>query len=66
MKRLYRSETDRKIAGVCSGIAEYFNVDPAIVRIVFAALVFLWGWGLILYIICWFAVPNKSALPPSV
>jgi phage shock protein PspC (stress-responsive transcriptional regulator) len=65
MKRLYRSESDRKIAGVCGGIAEYFNVDPAIVRIVFAALVFLWGWGLILYIICWIAVPNKSELPPS-
>ncbi|MBI5554251.1 MAG: PspC domain-containing protein [Elusimicrobia bacterium] len=53
------------MAGVCGGIAEYFNVDPAIVRIVFAALVFLWGWGLILYIICWFAIPNRSELPPN-
>ncbi|MDD5492201.1 MAG: PspC domain-containing protein [bacterium] len=65
MKRLYRSETDRKIAGVCGGIAEYFDIDPAIVRIIFVALILLWGWGLILYAICWVAVPNKSALPPN-
>lgn len=62
MKRLYRSETDRKIAGVCGGLAEYFNIDPAIVRIVFASLVLLWGWGVILYIIFWISVPNKSEL----
>ncbi|MDD5259237.1 MAG: PspC domain-containing protein [bacterium] len=66
MKRLYRSETDRKIAGVCGGIAEYFTIDPAIVRIIFVALILLWGWGLILYSICWIAVPNKSALPPNI
>lgn len=65
MKRLYRSETDRKIAGVCGGIAEYFDIDPAIVRIVFTALILLWGWGLILYLICWVAVPTKSTLPPN-
>ncbi|MFH1239385.1 MAG: PspC domain-containing protein [bacterium] len=62
MKRLYRSETDRKIAGVCGGLAEYMSVDPAIVRIVFIALIFLWGWGVILYLICMVSVPNKSKI----
>jgi phage shock protein C len=62
MKRLYRSETDRKIAGVCGGLAEYMDVDPAIVRIVFISLIFLWGWGLILYVICMIAIPNKSKI----
>lgn len=66
MKRLFRSETDRKIAGVCGGLAEYFTIDPAIVRIVFAALAFLWGWGILLYLIFWISVPKKSELPPQI
>ena len=65
MKRLYRSETDRKIAGVCGGLAEYFNIDPVIVRIIFVLLVSVYGLGLSLYIIFWILVPNKSKLPPT-
>lgn len=61
-KRLYRSETDKKIAGVCGGLAEYFNIDPAIVRIIFLALALFWGGGIILYIVFWICVPKKSSL----
>lgn len=56
-KRLTRSSTDRKIAGVCAGMAEYFNIDPTIVRIVWAVLVLLFGTGILLYLICWILMP---------
>lgn len=43
MKRLLRATKDKKIAGVCSGLANYFNIDPAIVRIAFLLTAFFWG-----------------------
>ncbi len=58
-KRLYRSRKDRMIAGVCGGIAEYFNIDPVIVRIIALILLLPGGLpGLIPYIILWIAVPE--------
>ena len=51
MKRYYRSSTDRIIGGVCGGIAEYFNIDPLLVRLVFAILFFGYGTGLLAYIL---------------
>lgn len=58
MKRLYRSQTDSKIAGVCGGLAEYFNVDPTIIRVVFVILLLPGGLpGLLPYIILWIVVP---------
>lgn len=60
-KRLYRSESDRILAGVAGGIAEYFEVDPLLVRIV-TALSILSGGGLILYILLWIFVPSHSSL----
>jgi phage shock protein C len=60
-QRLYRSEDDRMIAGVCGGLATYLDVDPTIVRIVFVALVILpIGGGLLLYLILWLIVPSQS------
>jgi phage shock protein PspC (stress-responsive transcriptional regulator) len=60
MKRFYRSTTDRKIAGVCGGLAEYFNIDPVIVRIIAFILLLPGGLpGLIPYIILWIVVPEK-------
>jgi len=61
-KRLYRSTTDRKIAGVCGGLAEYFNIDPTIIRII-AVILLLPGAapGLLPYIILWIVVPEKPA-----
>lgn len=59
-KKLYRSQTDKKIAGVCGGIAEYLNVDPVIVRLLFFASVFLLHGGtLLVYIAAWIMVPQR-------
>jgi len=60
MKRLYRSTTDQKIAGVCGGLAEYFKIDPTIVRVVFVILLLPGGFpGFIPYVILWLVVPYK-------
>ena len=57
-KRLYRSKTNRIIAGVCGGIGEYFNIDPIIVRII-AVISACSGAGLIAYLVCALAVPSE-------
>ncbi len=59
-KRLYRSEKDRKLAGVCAGIAEYFDLDPTLVRLGMAILTCFWFTGLILYIVAAFIIPTES------
>ena len=59
MKKLYRNETDCKIAGICSGIGDYFEIDPVIIRLVFLLALFL-GAGLIVYIIGWIIIPLKD------
>lgn len=59
MKKLYKSKNDRKISGVCGGIAEYMNVDSTIVRLVAIALVFGWGSGLLAYIVAALVMPEK-------
>ena len=63
-RRLHRSH-DRKIAGVCGGIAEYFAIDPTLVRVAFAALVLLsaGAGGLILYGILWLVMPGPEGQP---
>ena len=57
-KKLKRSLTDRKIAGVCGGLAEYFNVDPVLVRIIFLAMLLFAGGGGLLYLIIWIVAPE--------
>jgi phage shock protein C len=57
VKRLYRSRTDRKIAGVCGGMAQYFGIDPVIPRIVWVALILGMGFGLLAYLVCWLVIP---------
>lgn len=58
-KRLFRNPDDKKMAGVCSGIAAYFGVeDPIWIRLIFAASIFMGGFGLITYIILWALVPE--------
>jgi len=59
-KRLYRNPDDVVIAGVCSGIASYFGIDPVFVRIIFAVLVFANGIGILAYIICWIVMPEAK------
>lgn len=61
MKRLYRSRTDRKIAGVCGGIANYFEVDPTLVRLLWILFCLLGGAGIILYIIAVIIIPLEPA-----
>ncbi len=59
--RLYRDSSDKFIGGVCSGIAAYMNVDPAIVRILFAIITFGgFGLGFLAYIIMWIILPPKD------
>ena len=59
MKRLHRNKKNGKIAGICSGIGDYFDIDPVIVRLLFLLALFL-GGGLIVYIIAWIIVPIKE------
>lgn len=59
-KRFYLSETDKKLAGVCGGIAEYFEVDPLLVRVAFLVAVFSLGCGFWVYIILWLCAPRRS------
>ena len=61
-KRLYRSETDKIIGGVCGGIAEYINIDPIIVRILFIVASTSGGFGLTVYIILWIVIPSESSI----
>ncbi len=61
-KRVYKTEDKKMFAGVCSGLAEYFEVDPSIVRIL---MVFLWivkGIGLLLYVVLALILPTKSEI----
>jgi phage shock protein PspC (stress-responsive transcriptional regulator) len=58
-KRLYRNENDKVLGGVCSGLANYFNIDVVIARIIFVVLLFS-GVGFLTYIIMWIAVPSTS------
>ena len=57
-KKLYLSRTDKKLAGVCGGIAEYFNIDSTIVRLIWVLAAFAIGTGLLAYIICALIIPN--------
>jgi len=65
-KKLYRSRTDRIIAGVCGGLSEYFNTNPNVIRLIFILLVFFQGLGVILYVILLILVPIKSGQEISV
>lgn len=65
-KKLTRSVKDRKVAGVCAGIAEYLNIDPIFIRLLF--LIFLLPGGVpgaLLYLICWILIPNPRIYRPS-
>ena len=57
-KRLHKSAVNRKIAGVCGGIAEYLNTDPTIVRLATVLLTLGWGTGLLAYIVCALVMPE--------
>lgn len=56
-KQLMRSGRDKKIAGVCAGVAHYFDMDPTIVRVIWGVLAFGYGAGIVAYIILWMIAP---------
>ena len=62
-RRLYKSRTDRMLGGVCGGLAEYFGIDPVIVRVIAVALVFAGGAGLLLYLAAWLLIPEEGSEP---
>ncbi|MDR0348112.1 MAG: PspC domain-containing protein [Tannerella sp.] len=60
-KRLYRSENEKMIAGVCGGIAEYFGLDPALVRLAYIVLsIFTLFSGVLAYLIMWIVIPSSK------
>ena len=58
-KKLYRDELNKKVAGVCAGLAEYLNVDVTVVRVIFALAIFMKGVGVLPYIVLWVVLPKK-------
>jgi len=58
-KRIYRSRTNRVLAGVCQGLGEYLNIDPTLVRLAWAVLFLFGGAGLLAYIIAWIIIPEE-------
>jgi phage shock protein C len=63
-QQLNRSQTDRRIGGVCGGIAEYFDIDPTLIRIAFVAAALLSGVGILLYIVLWMVLPAITPFEP--
>lgn len=63
MKRLYRSDSDKMIAGVCSGIAEYIHIDPTIIRLLWVVFTCITiGWGILAYLIAAIVIPRESEI----
>jgi phage shock protein PspC (stress-responsive transcriptional regulator) len=58
-KRLYRSQIDRKIAGVAGGLAEYFVMDPLLIRLAFVILMLAGGGGFLIYLVLWIVTPDN-------
>jgi phage shock protein PspC (stress-responsive transcriptional regulator) len=61
-RQLTRSETNKRIAGVCGGIGEYFGIDPVLVRVGFV-VAGLMGWGVLLYVVLWIVLPKGQPYP---
>lgn len=58
-KRLYKSSTDKKVCGVCGGIANYFDVDPTVIRLIWVIFTLAGGSGLIAYIVAAIIMPDE-------
>ena len=59
MKRLYRNKRQASIGGVCHGIADYFSLDPTLIRLVWALAILVGGTGLFAYIVAWIIIPEE-------
>ena len=62
-KRLHRSRTEKMIAGVCGGLAEYLDMDPTLVRLLWVLVALLAGTGILLYLIMWVVMPLDLPAP---
>ena len=60
-KRLYKSNVNKRLSGVCGGIAEYFEIDPTLVRLAWVLFTCLGGSGLLAYIICAIVIPQRPS-----
>ena len=58
-KKLYRSNSDKKIAGVCAGLAKYLNIDVTLIRLIWALVVICGGAGLLAYLVCALVIPEE-------
>jgi phage shock protein C len=61
----YRRRSDRKLAGVCGGLAQFFSLDPTLIRVLFAVLAVLGGSGILIYLAMWIMVPNEPRARPN-
>ena len=62
MNKLYLSDTDRKIGGVCGGLGEYFDKDPTLFRVLFILIIiFSFGFGILAYLALWLVIPKRPA-----
>lgn len=59
-KKLYRSERERMIAGVCGGLAEYFEIDPTLIRLLWVLVTFVAGSGILIYILACIIIPSEN------
>lgn len=59
-KRLFKSRNDRKLCGVCAGVAEYFEIDPTLIRLAWVAFTILGGSGIIAYIVAAIVMPDNK------
>jgi len=58
-RRLYRSDEDRVVAGICGGLGEYFCIDPVLIRLLWIVSIMLGGGGLIIYLLGWLLIPRR-------
>jgi phage shock protein C len=62
MKKLYLSDMDKKLGGVCGGLGEYLEKDPTLIRVIFILIIlFSFGFGVLAYLLMWLVIPGKPA-----
>jgi phage shock protein PspC (stress-responsive transcriptional regulator) len=64
-KKLALSKTDKKIAGVCGGFAEYLDMDPTLVRLIWVIMALCVGWGVVGYLVAWIVMPEAPLQEPA-
>jgi phage shock protein C len=66
MKRLYRSKKERMLGGVCAGLGEHLDIDPTVIRLIWAAVTVLsFGTGILVYILAWILIPEEDTGSPA-